>query len=165
MSLIQHHFGTKQALYSAVKEDALARYMRSQAATVAQADVAFGMFVEGGLRRFFRFFEASPEWVRLNAWAALEGDNSMWPGEEPFVERIAAEVRRGQDKGLVPSDIDADLLLIASAGLMKAWVHYRERHAHRLTHLGTPAQQEEKYLALCMRLLLGAPARPPRKRR
>lgn len=156
VSLIQHHFGTKESLYAAVKAHALDAYVQSQGPNLSLPSDDFDLFLERGLRQFFRFFESSPEWSRLVTWGQLEGDVAMWPGENEFIEQIANKVREAQARGIVAGDLDAELLLIAAAGLMKAWTTYRERHGHRLTHLGDREAQERAYLQLCARMLLGA---------
>ncbi|NTX14939.1 TetR/AcrR family transcriptional regulator [Myxococcus sp. CA056] len=151
VSLIQHHFGTKESLYAIVKAHAVEDSARAHAP--APDDDGLGLLTEEGLQQLVGFFRASPEWSRLAAWAALEGDLEMWPGEDDFVERQAAQVRAAQRNRAVAKDVDPELLLIAMAGLMKAWVSYSERHAHRLRHLGSRAQRERAYLALCLKLL------------
>ena len=156
VSLIQHHFGTKESLYAAVKAHAVETYARSRGESLAIPGDELDLFLERGLRQLFRFFEASPEWSRLVTWGQLEGDVGMWPGEDELVDRLARKLRAAQGSGRVAGDIDAELLLIATAGLMKAWVTHRERHAHRLTHLGDHDAQERAYLQLCARLLLAA---------
>lgn len=156
VSLIQHHFGTKELLYAAVKAHAVEVYVAAQGPALATQGDELDLFIEAGLRQFFRFFEASPEWSRLVTWSQLEGDVAMWPGENDFVERMAGKVRAAQDSGQVAADMDAELLLIATAGLMTSWVTHRDRHAHRLAHLGDREAQERAYLQLCARLLLAA---------
>jgi hypothetical protein len=110
--------------------------------------------VEGGLREYFRFFESNPSWMKLAAWATLEGDTKAWPGEHELMDRLVERVREGQRRGVV-GGVDPELLLIAVGGLMRGWVMYRERYASRLAHLGEPAQQEDAYLKLCASMLRG----------
>jgi AcrR family transcriptional regulator len=151
VSLIQHHFGTKRSLYAAVKEHAVASYVKAQTGPAAQA--RFDLDSRDGLRALARFFEGGPEWSRLAAWSALEGDHSTWPGEDDYLDRVADVIRERQAAGRVRADVDPELLLIAVGGLMRAWVTQRRRHAARLAHLGTPEAQEQRYLSLCAALL------------
>jgi TetR/AcrR family transcriptional regulator len=154
MGLIQYHFGTKERLYEAVKERAMASYMRAQAPQFALPGGDFARFVEGGLREYFRFFESNPAWMKLAAWATLEGDTKAWPGEHELMDQLVARVREGQRGGAVGA-VDPELLLIAVGGLMRGWVMYRDRYASRLAHLGGPEQQEDAYLKLCAAMVEG----------
>ena len=118
VGLIQHHFGTKRSLYAAVKAHAVAAYLQAHAAETEPAQ--FDLSSADGLRRLARFFEDSPEHSRLAAWAALEGDNDTWPGEDDYLDRVAQVIRERQAAGRVRPDVDPELLLIAVGGLMRA---------------------------------------------
>src|SRR5687767_8501361 len=74
VGLIQYHFGSKDDLYQAVKEHAMASYVASQEPQFALPTEAFDVFMGRGLAQYFRFFEQRPTWRRLAAWATLEGD-------------------------------------------------------------------------------------------
>lgn len=153
VGLIQYHFGTKTALYDAVREHALAEYVEAQEPQFALPGEDFDAFMGRGLRRYFRFFEEHPTWMRLSAWAALEGDERAWPGEHALMDRLVERVRAAQSAARIRPDVDSELLLIIVGGMMKAWMAYRERYAARLEHLGDRRAQEDAYLELCSDLL------------
>jgi AcrR family transcriptional regulator len=169
VGLIQYHFRSKSALYDAVRARALAAYTHAQEPQFAVPLSDFEAFLDRGLREYFRFCEGNTAWVRLAAWAALEGDDRAWPGEHDLMDRLVERVRASQAAGHIRSDLDPELLLIVVGGMMRSWLAYRDRYASRLEHLGTKLAQEDAYLSLCRDLLRhastrGCGVRPTRRR-
>ena len=66
-SLIHHHFGSKEALWEATKEQALAQYAAEQKAELEQARVVDGSLLRDGVVNYFRFLQDNPQVVRLLA--------------------------------------------------------------------------------------------------
>ena len=76
--LIHHHFGSKDALYHAVKDRALRQldaWWRRHGGNGRPADL------QQAVRLLVECFRRNPRLLRLLSWARLEGDPSLWPGE------------------------------------------------------------------------------------
>ena len=109
--LISHHFGGKRGLYDAVmRERKLQGGGELTGATAGAPET---------VAAFFARARADPEWVRVLLWEALdEHDDGVSAGDERRVryrDRITW-VRREQDAGDLPDDLDPDLLLLSLLG-------------------------------------------------
>lgn len=109
--LISHHFGGKRGLYDAVmRERKLQGGGELKGATAGAPET---------VAAFFDRARADPEWVRVLLWEALdEHDDGVSAGDERRVryrDRIAW-VRREQETGDLPDDLDPDLLLLSLIG-------------------------------------------------
>src|ERR1700733_13512339 len=71
--LIHHYFKTKRALYNEVKRLVVLRYEAHFAETVLDLDPGKSL-PEVILRRTFEFVKENPNFIRLGAWAQLQGD-------------------------------------------------------------------------------------------
>jgi TetR/AcrR family transcriptional regulator len=165
MGLIQYHFKSKDGLYEAVRAEAMRAYLEAQRDTFALPPDSFGAFLRAGMGRYFEFLSTHPTLPRLAMWAELEGDHRPMPGEDELMDRLVARVRAAQASGQARATLDPELVLIAAGGLMAAWRMYRDRHAHRLGHLGAPAERERAYFETMLEVFihgLAAPA-PPRR--
>jgi TetR/AcrR family transcriptional regulator len=104
--LISHHFGGKEALYRAVLDEWLAR---PGGEMKAEGD--------SGLATMFERASSDTKWARLLLWEALEG---LAPAggdrrKDRYEERVAT-VRAAQADGLLPPDLDAEMLLLTFYG-------------------------------------------------
>jgi TetR/AcrR family transcriptional regulator len=156
VGLILYHFESKMNLYQEVRKHALTEYITSQEPQFALPDEEFDLFVYKGLQQYFRFLEEHPKWNRLNAWSLLEGSMGICPEENDLMDRLTNRITSGKGMGMIRNNLDSELLIIALGGMMQYWISYRSRYAHRLTHLGSPMDQEEAYLKLCLELLSSA---------
>jgi TetR/AcrR family transcriptional regulator len=163
MGLIQYHFKTKEGLYEAVREAAMRAYLEAQRDSFALPVDAFEPFIRQGMGRYFDFLSNHPTLPRLALWADLEGDPRPMPGEDELMRLLVERVKAAQATGQVKASLDPELVLIAAGGLMAAWRMYRQRHAHRLGHLGDDAARERAYFETMVEVLLhGVSAQPPR---
>jgi len=121
-SLIHHHFGSKEALWTAVKQSMFAEFHEQQMQMLRSAE-ADDALLENSFLLYFRFLRAQPNLLRLKSWMALEPseENSC---EELDFELMALGVKRiaeGQASGTVRSDIPAAYILTCFLGLVEVW--------------------------------------------
>jgi TetR/AcrR family transcriptional regulator len=170
MGLIQYHFGSKEQLYESVKDFTMKAYLAAQEPLLSGEHDSFGAFLDAGFRRYFRFFERHARWLRIMAFAQLEGDTRTWPGEDALMDRLALRIRDAQASGELRSDVDPELMLILFAAIMQSWMRLRSRYAARLEHLGNASAQEDAFMGFLIDLFArgvgrAAGAKPPAKKK
>ncbi len=111
--MLYHYFGEKDDLFRAILR-------RRFAERPIQPDAAPPAPLGKQMQDWFDRIASNPDWVRLTQWEALEA------GDEPLVEEAERRHRWGatieriraeQTAGRVPSDLDADLLVLAMVAL------------------------------------------------
>jgi TetR/AcrR family transcriptional regulator len=127
--LIHHYFKTKRALYDEVKRLVVLRCEAHFANAVLDIDPGQRV-LEVVLRRTFEFVKENPNFIRLGAWAQLEGETAPWPGEVEARANFLRMFSSEQQSGTMRKNLDPRLLTILTEGLMFAWWKYREANRH-----------------------------------
>jgi TetR/AcrR family transcriptional regulator len=127
-SLIHHHFGTKEALWDAVKEAAFVRYFESQKAELLAAETPDAELLRKGVVRYFHFLKDNPRVVRLFTWMHLEGDRSCNEMDSELVALGADRVRRAQQRGLLRNDLNPTHVVTTFINACSQWFQTREQH-------------------------------------
>lgn len=119
-SLIHHHFGTKDALWQAVKRTCFAAYHAKQTELLAGEPLT-PETARASMRIYFEFLRDHPQVLRMMWWMLLDGD------EEHSNELVAelgdigvAQVRQLQDQGLMRADVQPESILSGFLGLVHA---------------------------------------------
>ncbi|MDR3633703.1 MAG: TetR/AcrR family transcriptional regulator [Isosphaeraceae bacterium] len=125
--LIQHHFGSKEGLYSSVLRRAVENYAARfpDAARVTDQPVD----VQTELERLFQFVRDYPLQTRIVGWARLEGKQGLVTGCEALRCAMVHRIERGQELGLVRNDIDAPSLAVMLEALIFYWFENRPLNA------------------------------------
>ena len=158
---IQHHFGSKFALYQAVlmrwDAEVIERVVR---ALGSQRD--FAGVVEAVVDDLFDFFLSKRDWVALSSRAALgEGlphvdlEGHSWVS---FIERAMHAQKVG------PANLDLRLLLITVEGILANHVlstaHYRQLFGRDVTDPRIRARAKRHLRDVILALVQGAPGAP-----
>lgn len=152
---IQHHFGSKLALYQAVvtRRDG---DVRALMASAVAGQTNLGGAIENVVETLFDFFLAHRNWVAITARAALgEGvskgvvlDDSSWVR---FIERTTRERRFGALK------LDLGMLLITVEGILNnhvlARAHYRQLYGKDVTDPRIKARAKEHLKTVILALV------------
>lgn len=128
-SLIHHHFGSKQALWDAVKEHALALYAAEQRAELENAENPDADLLERGVVNYFRFLRDNPQVVRLLAWTHLEGDESCGEMDAELVRLGSERIRQGQQAGIFRDDVNPTHVVSMFVLTCLQWFEARSHHA------------------------------------
>ncbi len=146
-SLIHHHFGTKEALWSAVKEAAFSRYYEVQKDELEHADSPDPELLKNGVIRYFRFLQENPQVVRLFAWMHLEGDTTCSEMDAELVDLGARRVREAQAAGLLRSDVNPSHVVTVFIHACSQWFELRPQHKH-WTGVGTDDEYLDDFLKI-----------------
>lgn len=123
--LIHHYFGSKDALFDAVLEDAVADYERAQQAQWERSMDDLRFFTEG-LAVLFRWLGEQRDLMRLSAWARLEGRRSLYNSAVPIFERVRARLQHAHEGGILRPDVDIDATMIMLEVIFKGYWDRRE---------------------------------------
>ncbi len=148
-SLIHHHFGSKEALWTAVKEDAFLRYAQGQRADLEAASVPGAELLENSVLRYFRFLQEHPSVVRMFAWAHMEKDDTCGEVDAALVGLGAQRIREAQQAGLLRDDINPTHVVTIFVNACTYWFEARAHHA-QWPGIGTDDEFLEDFLKVFM---------------
>jgi TetR/AcrR family transcriptional regulator len=156
-SLIVHHFGSKDALWSEVKERAFADFVTESQRIFRDQPVS----VEGMRQTtdtYFRLLQNNPQLVRLLLRAEMERDPERAAMNtqqlEPFVERM----REAQQAGILRKDVPAVHILLALIHMVTRW--FEARHLFSGWEALGGEDADEQFLASVHKLILGGALTP-----
>jgi TetR/AcrR family transcriptional regulator len=156
-SLIHHHFGSKEALWELVKEQAIAAYAEGQVAQLKAAEAPDAELLRDSIARYFHFLEQNPEVVRLFAWTHLDADQSCGQLDAELVRLGAERVRQAQARGLLRADVNPTHVVTLFVNGCTHWFQARAHHA-QWPGVGSDAEYLEDFLKIVMEGLLPRPA-------
>ena len=148
-SLIHHHFGSKEQLWEATKEQALAEYAAEQKQELEQATVADGRLLRDGVVNYFRFLQANPRVVRLLAWTHMEGDASCGEMDAELVRLGAERVRQAQQAGIFRADVNPVHVVTLFILVCTQWFQARAHHG-QWPGMGSDEEFLADFLAIYM---------------
>jgi TetR/AcrR family transcriptional regulator len=119
-SLIHHHFGSKEALWSEVKRRSFASYHAQQMQVYAGGELTRET-VRASMEAYFRFLCANPQVVRLMAWMRLEHDLECADMVVELRRLGILTITAAQQLGILRKDVPAEHVLIAFLGLTAAY--------------------------------------------
>lgn len=128
-SLIHHHFGSKEALWEAVKEHAFGIYAEDQKAELEQATSADAKLLRDGVVKYFEYLKNNPKVVRLLAWSHLEGDESCSEMDAELMRLGAERVRQAQKVGIFRDDVNPAHVVCTFLHACTHWFEARTHHA------------------------------------
>jgi TetR/AcrR family transcriptional regulator len=152
-SLIHHHFGSKEALWELVKEQAFAAYAEGQAADLKRADEPDAELLKDAVARYFHFLKDHPEVVRLFAWTHLDEDQSCGRLDAELVALGAERIRQTQQRGLMRADVNPAHVVTMFVNACTQWFEARAHHA-QWPGVGSDAEYLEDFLKIFMEGLL-----------
>jgi TetR/AcrR family transcriptional regulator len=122
-SPIYHHFGSKEGLYAAVKQN-LAAACDRQSVGIDRADER-PADPRAELRRLFETFRDNEALLRICAWSRLEGGPACGPGEGGLMKALRRRLELAQEQRIIRGDIDPGNLTIMLVALVAFWLEGR----------------------------------------
>lgn len=124
-SLIHHHFGSKEELWSAVQEQRFQAYFDVQKQMLLESDSVADL-LRDSMTAYFRFLQNDPDSVRFLMWHLLESDEQPCPSlEKELFELGIAKIREAQEKGEIRSDLEPFFIIKSLLGLPMSWFQTR----------------------------------------
>lgn len=152
-SLIHHHFGSKEALWELVKEQAFASYAEGQQAELQEAEEPDAELLRKAVARYFDFLRTHPEVVRLFAWTHLDEDQSCGRLDAELVALGAERIRQTQQRGLLRPDVNPAHVVTLFVNACTQWFEARAHHA-QWPGVGSDAEYLDDFLKIFMEGLL-----------
>ncbi|MCE5336672.1 MAG: TetR/AcrR family transcriptional regulator [Desulfobacteraceae bacterium] len=118
--LIHYHFGSKEGLYSAVKERLMLEGMRSITALSEDSPDA-NVDPSALIRTTYNSISSNEDLMRLIAWAQLERETTSWPGEEEIHRSLAGHMQRHLSDISSGKDVDSLIATIMIEALVLYW--------------------------------------------
>lgn len=128
-SLIHHHFGSKEALWELVKEQAISAYADGQEAELRAAEEPDADLLRNAIVKYFEFLQANPSVVRLFAWTHLDEDQSCGRLDAELVRLGAERVRQTQARGLLRKDVNPAHVVTLFVNACTQWFEARAHHS------------------------------------
>lgn len=145
--LILHHFGSKEALYDAVKRRVVEGYAQRFPAAARASNRPINLRAE--MKRILTYVGENELALRLCARTRVDGDFQVWPGEPDLLNLIRQRIEVSQQRGVIRSDLDAQLLSVMILGIVFFWLDNRKHFAQRL---GSPISNDT-YLNTAVKMI------------
>lgn len=121
--LIHYHFGSKEGLYSAVKERLMREGSRS-ILSVSDGSRDGKVSPSDLIRASYGFVSGNEDLMRLAAWSHLEREKTPWPGEEELTRLIAEHIQRFLPDVPNGRNVDPLMATIMMGALILYWGQY-----------------------------------------
>lgn len=153
-SLIHHHFGAKEALWTEVRAFAFGEYVAEQRKLI-ESSTSDPSLLRTSMEAYFHFLARSPDILRLVAWLELDRPVEFIDEIRALHENGIKVIEAGQARGQLRDDVPAKFILTAFMGLIRNW--FQERHL-----VGVDEQTDAAYLqALWSMFSHGLGPKPP----
>lgn len=125
-SLIVHHFGSKQALWEAVKERRMRGFVAQQQSLLQTQKLDLSLFLRA-IREYFMLLRDDPQLVQLLARAELEQDIGCSRFQQELVTAFVSQINAGQRQGIFRADIKPVYLLAVILCAITQWMEARHQ--------------------------------------
>jgi len=128
-TLILHHFGSKEDLYSAVKRRVVEGYAQRFPTAVRASHRPINLRAE--MKRILTYVGENELAMKLCARTRVDGDHQVWPGEPDLLNLIRQRIEVAQRRKLIRADLDAQQLSVMILGIVFFWLDNRQHFAER----------------------------------
>jgi TetR/AcrR family transcriptional regulator len=139
-SMIHHYFGSKEALWQAVKKLSYDEYLAHQQQLLDMDEGDIGAFTENSIRSRFQFFQDNPQTARLLSWLQIMEDPAGMETGQEIGRQLMGKIRQAQAAGEIRDDVEPETILAMSIALTTHWFQSR-RYVENLTGI-LPADRE-----------------------
>jgi TetR/AcrR family transcriptional regulator len=125
-SLIVHHFGSKQALWEAVKQRRMHSFVEQQQSLLQSSKLDLSLFLRS-IREYFVLLRDDPQLVQLLARAELEEDIGCSRFQQELVTAFVTQISAAQMQGIFRADIKPVYLLAVIVCATTQWMEARHQ--------------------------------------
>ena len=144
-SLIHHHFGSKEELWTEVKRRAFQEYFDVQHDMLGREGDS-GAILGESLITYFDFLAKNPKTSRLLSWVYLEEDEDCDDLVEDLLRLGIEKITEGQARGLIRQDVAPASILVSFLALVEHWFLTKGRSCRTfLDGRGGEAELEAAY--------------------
>jgi TetR/AcrR family transcriptional regulator len=147
VSLIVHHFGSKEDLWDTIKQHRFANYATGQEDMLRTRAASADLLVES-LRAYFRWLRDNPSFLRLMAWRDLERNVTLSEQETRLITLSRQRMREAREAGWFQADVDPDLALFAIFTMLEGWFSSAKR-----SYFSDLEAEDERYFDTILALL------------
>lgn len=119
-SLIHHHFGSKEELWSAVKWAIMAEYGEQQMQLLQGREPDLQL-LEDSIVVYFRFLQRNPKVVKLWSWMVIDSDEVCASATSELTQAGVEVMRAGQARGFIRTDVQPEYVLAQFFSLVRGW--------------------------------------------
>lgn len=151
--LLNHHFGSKDALWRVVGEQITADFMAFMTDAV---DLALppDRGVAAMLRAYLTFWKKRPLSFRFNLWRRLDGPHDERASRsEQMTWPVVAFMQRAQEAGFIRKDLPPGLAAIMGGALVQFWLDSQLEIRAALAITGDQALSDDDAISHIVRLL------------
>jgi len=127
-SLIHHHFGSKEALWDAVKSVGFGSYAEVQKQMLLEPG-SKAELLRDSISTYFEFLRSNPNFVRFMSWMHLEEEEAR-PVEmaDELIELGVGKIAEAQAGGEIRDDVHPFFILVSFIGLVTHWFEDKKAH-------------------------------------
>ncbi|MEM9456906.1 MAG: TetR/AcrR family transcriptional regulator [Myxococcota bacterium] len=148
--LLNHYFGSKDALFEAIIRDLIEDYAVAQSEQWDRSDDDVAFFTEG-LRVMFYWVGSDPLRIRLMTWARLEGRVVVPESAMRLTAIVQQRFVAAQRHGILRADIDLEAALWLADVLFKGYWERRETYT---SADAADTADDERFFAMAMRTFI-----------
>lgn len=152
-SLIHHHFGSKEGLWSELKRRHFEQYYEAQKGMLTSAQGAAEL-LHDSIIAYFRFLQSDPRSVRFMSWRFVEVDDTCFADEDELFELGIEKIQEAQVEGTLRPDIEPLFMIKAFLSMTLQWFQTKPMLRQMLEDPAEIDEMEEKYLQDIVKLFL-----------
>ncbi len=151
-SLIHHHFGSKDNLWSEVKKRRFTQYSKPQFNLFAKQNPDVDD-VQDAMKEYFHFLKENPGFVRLMLWSIIEHDSRQRDLQDKLSIVGVEMIQEAQKSGNLRSDVDPRSLMVMIYGLVLNWFQAKDEYFQWLGMDPAAGIEDDDYLADVIKIL------------
>lgn len=153
-SQIHYHFETKRNLLGEVLMRRFTEYYEVQSSMFDRPELEGTELIDESIRAYFQFFQNNPHFVKLLGRAKLDSAKEEDPASAELTRRGAELVAKGQQAGLLRSDVSPQFIVFGFLSLVAFWFMSRNEYLPQAGFTNEPESYDSQYLEFILKVYL-----------